>query len=224
MKLAYPAIETVFEWPQTTVPVLVVENQGLFRRFLTDVRRAIGGEDTSVVLSIGDKPVGAAKHTELIVDFLSFELNQKFLANKVSAALEQAALSEEHYSQTQELLSRIEVQLENWSFGLPGDIIASKVTVSALLKAIGISFREDYDGESGEVEKLIDYMELVREFERDKVFITVNMRNWITDEVITEFMQTVLSHEYQVLMVETCAHPYLKEERRVTIDRDLCEF
>ncbi len=214
----------MFEWPQAAVPVLVIENQRLFRRFLTDLRRSMEGEDTPVALSIGDKLVSGAKFAELIVDFLSLELNQRSLANKVCAALEEVAISEEQYSQTQELLSMIETRLGNWSLGLPGDIVASKVTVGALLKAIGISFREEYDGESGDVEKVIDYMELVREFERDKVFITVNMRSWFSDKVIVDFMQTVLLHEYKVLMVESTSHPLLKTESRVTIDGDLCEF
>ncbi len=224
MRLAYPEIDTVFEWPQATVPVLVIENRQLFRRFLSDIRRAIEGEDTPVVLSVNDKPVSVDGRAELIVDFLSFSINRKSLTNKVCAALEQAAVSEEHYVQTQELLSTIEAQLQNWSFGFPCDIIASKVTVGALLKAIGISLREDYDGERGGAEQVVDYMELVREFDRDKVFVTVNMRSWFSENIIADFMRTVLSHEYRVLMVESTPYPLLETENRVTIDRDLCEF
>lgn len=32
-----------------------------------------------------------------------------------------------------------------------------------------------------DAEKLIDYMELVREFDRDKLFVTVNMRGFFVD-------------------------------------------
>ncbi len=224
MRLAYPEIEAIFEWPGEAVPTLVMENQRLFRRFLADVRLATEGATTSAVLSVGDKPVSLAKYAEVISDFLCFELNQKTLLNKVCVALEQAALSEEHYLKTQELLSALEVQIEDWAFGLPVSIVSSKVTVAALLKAVGITLCEDYEGEEGNAEKLVDYMELVREFDRDKLFITVNMRSWFSDEVVAGFMHTVLSHEYKVLMVESSTHPLLKEEKRVTIDKDLCEF
>ena len=224
MRLVYPEIETIFEWPCAAVPVLVIENQGLFRRFLTDLRRATEGVQTDVVLSEGNKPIAMTKYAELIADFLLFSINQKPLLNKVCAALEQTAVSEERYLATQTLLSNIETQIEDWAFGYSCDIVASKISVVSLLKAVGIVLREDYEGESGEAEKLLDYMELVREFDEDKLFITVNMRDWFSDERIADFMKTVLSHEYKVLMIEASAHPLLESEHRITIDRDLCEF
>jgi len=142
----------------------------------------------------------------------------------VCNALERAAVSDEHYLETQTLLSSIERHVTDWMFGFPCDIAASNVSVAALLKAVGVFVRDEYEGEAGEAEKLIDYMELIREFDRDKLFITVNMRGWFSDETVASFMRAVLSHEYKVLMIESCTHPRLEEERRVTIDRDLCEF
>ncbi len=224
MRLVYPEIETVFEWPAPTVPVLVIENQRLFRRVLTDIRLATEGVKTAVVLSDSNRPISLSKHVVMISDFLHFELNQKSLLNKVSASLEQSALSEEQYLETQTLLTEIETTIDDWAFAFPCDIVVSKLTVASLLKAVGIALREEYEGESGEMEKVLDYMELVREFDGDKLFITVNMRNWFSDEIVASFMQTALSHEYKVLMVESYAHSRLSEERRVTIDRDLCEF
>lgn len=49
-------------------------------------------------------------------------------------------------------------------------------------------------------------------------------RSFFSDEVITQFMETVLSHEFKVLMLESSAKDVLKREKRLTIDRDLCEF
>ena len=224
MRLVYPEMEADFEWPAPTVPALVIENQGLFRRLLTDIRLAMEGVDTAVILSEADRRISFSKHAEWITDFLDFRLNQKHLLNKVCAALERAALSEEQYLPTQTLLAEIETKIDDWAFGFPCDITASGITVASLLKAVGITLREEYAGENGEIEKIVDYMELVREFESDKLFITVNMRDWFSDELISEFMQTLLSHEYKVLMIEACARPRLEYERRITIDRDLCEF
>lgn len=224
MRLVHPEIEAVFEWPRMTVPTLVIENQSFFRKFLKDIRFAIEGCTSPVVLSIADKPISIAKHVELLTEFLSFDLNQKTLLNKMLTELEKTAVSEEHYFKTRQLLSEIEAQIADWSFGFPCDITATKVTVSALLKACSVCLKENYEGEYGEVEKILDYMELVREFDRDKLFVTVNMRSWFSDEAVAAFVKTVLSHEYTVLMVEAFAHPLLESEQRVTIDRDLCEF
>lgn len=125
---------------------------------------------------------------------------------------------------TRELLSNIENIIGEWAFSFPCDIVAGKISVSTLLKSVGIELRDDYEGHRGEVEKILDYMELVREFDRNKLFITVNMRSFFDDEIIVEFMKTVLSHEYCVLMLESQAYPKLAFEKRVTIDEDLCEF
>ena len=81
--------------------------------------------------------------------------------------------------------------------------------------------REEYDSMP---EKVIDYMELVRTFDRDKLFITVNMRAFMTDEEAELFLSTVLSYGYHMLMLESSAKPLLKSESRVIIDEDLCEI
>ena len=121
-------------------------------------------------------------------------------------------------------LSNIENIIGEWAFSFPCDIIAGKISVSTLLKSVGIELRDEYEGDRGGVEKILDYMELVREFDRNKLFITVNMRSFFDDEIIAEFMKTVISHEYRVLMLESQAYPKLAFEKRVTIDADLCEF
>ena len=100
----------------------------------------------------------------------------------------------------------------------------SKRSVSTLLKAVGIEIRDEYEGHRGEVEKVLDYMELVREFDRDKLFITVNMRSFFDDDIIHQFQKTALSHEFKILMLESQSYPHLPLEKRITIDEDLCEF
>ena len=67
-------------------------------------------------------------------------------------------------------------------------------------------------------------MELVRIFEKDKLFITVNMRSFFDDAFMDRFMQSVSSHRYKVLMIENKAYNILSNEIRFTVDEDLCEF
>ena len=71
---------------------------------------------------------------------------------------------------------------------------------------------------------LLDYMELVREFDHDKLFITVNLRSYYNDETILKFMETVLAHDYKVFMIENKDYPVLAKEKRRIVDEDLCEF
>lgn len=64
-----------------------------------------------------------------------------------------------------ELLSRIECYLDDLAFSMDCDVGCGEATISALLKATGVSLRDDY---IDPLERLLDYMELVRSYECDK--------------------------------------------------------
>lgn len=224
MKFAYSDISGVFEWDNRLVPTLVIEDQTFFSRFLKDIYLSFDGVKTPVVLSVDDKPVDMSKYAEVIIDFINFDINRKPLINKICTALERIAVSSEHYVNTQRLLLEIERSVANWSFDFSCDIIANKISVSNIIRAIGIELSNDYSGNGADAERIIDYMELVREFEHEKLFVMVNMRSYFSDSVIESFLETVLSHEYKVLLVDSKSHSRLKTEKRLTVDCDLCEF
>ncbi len=224
MKLAYPAFSGTVSFSEAVVPCFVIENQRLFRSLICDLRSAVEGYDTDLVLSKNERVIDISKNVELLTDFIHFDINKKPLLNKITSELEKIAVSPEHYVKTQELLAEIDRRIDEWAFQFYCDIVPSKISVSALIKAAGIELRDEYVGHTGEIEKIIDYMELVREFDRDKLFVTVNMRTFFADDDIQEFLKTVVSHEFKVLMLESQAYTVLEFEKRTTIDSDLCEF
>lgn len=224
MRLAYPALSEVIPIGENSVPCLIIENRRLFRTLLCDAASAIDGNKTEMVLSEGDRILDMSKNAEILSDFICFDLNRKTLLNRIIGEMEKIAVSPEHYMKTRELLTNIENIIGEWAFPFPCDIVAGKISVSTLLKSSGIELRDEYEGHRGEVEKILDYIELVREFDRNKLFMTVNMRSFFDDEIIAEFMKTAISHEYRVLMLESQAYPKLALEKRVIIDADLCEF
>lgn len=224
MKFAYPEISGVFEFNRPYVNTLIIENQTLFYKLIRDISISIGGGTSPAVLSKNNTPIDMSKYSEIISNFISFELNKKQLLTKIAAELEKNALSPENYSDTQKILHTIENAVSEWAFDYPCNIMISKLTVSSLLKSLGIMIADDYEGINSNVEKIIDYMELVREFECDKLFITLNMRAYFHDKIINNFMETVIAHQYKVFMIESKDYPLLKQEKRRTIDEDLCEF
>ncbi|MBP9989545.1 MAG: type II-A CRISPR-associated protein Csn2 [Ruminococcus sp.] len=135
--------------------------------------------------------------------------------------LENPAVSDDYYSQTVELLSQLENHLMNISFDFSCDINYNKLDIGAIIKASGIEINDTYNSLG---EKIIDYMELVTEFDRKKLYLTVNLRSYISDNEASEFMKTVLNHGYNVIMLESSEHTHLDEELRYIIDADLCEI
>ena len=224
MRFVFPEINNVFEFEIGFVNTIVIENRTLFSKILRDISTSIEGNEGLSVLSENYVPIPIQKNVELLHDFLNFNINSKPLITKIISALEKVSLDEEHYLETQKLMADIENRISNWAFGFPCDIVASKANPASILKGVGIEIRDSYEGTAGEAEKIIDYMELVREFDREKLFITVSMRSFFEDDVIKKFMQTVVSHDFKVLMIENKAYSLLDEEKRLTVDEDLCEF
>ena len=71
-------------------------------------------------------------------------------------------------------------------------------------------------------EKILDYFELVEEYDKKKLFIMVNLRSYLSDEEMKMFMRDVLARKIQVLLIESSERSVLDEEKRYIVDADLC--
>ena len=221
MKFVHPEISRVFNTEDTLVNTLVIENQSFMCRLLNDLHNQIDGLNGQCVISENDVPVSCAKCAELLDTFVPFDINKKPLLTKISAALERKAASSEYWEQTGRILTDFSNYLDELAFDFPCDIIFPKIGIGSLIKGAGPELRDDY-GSIGE--KVIDYMELVRTFDRDKLFFTLNMRSFVTDDETEQFMKTAVSHGYHVIMIESSDRPRLQTENRLIIDIDLCEI
>ena len=221
MKFVYPAIDHVFDTSITSVNTLVIENAALFLGLLTDLYYQLQGNEGKAVVSENNSPLRTDKNLELLQQFVPFDLNKKALLNRLLAAMEKSAVREDHYVATMELLSGIEAYLRELSFDLACDVDLGSLSITSILKAAGIIFRGDDLCLAAQV---IDYMELVTEFEQNKLFITVNLRSFCPDEDVQKMIDTVLRRGYNMIMIESSSHPLLPNEKRYIVDRDLCEI
>ena len=158
---------------------------------------------------------------ELLDNCLQFNLNTKPLLNKIAAAMEQTAVSEDFFLKSADILQRLEQYMNELAFACDCDIVCERCTTAGVIKAMGIALRDEYEDP---LERLVDYMELIREFDRDKLFVLVNLRSFFDDPAVERFLQTTLEHGYRVLLLDSVERKKLSIERRLTIDIDLCEF
>lgn len=221
MILCSPYIETVIDFSKQSVPTLVIENPSFLRSFLQDLYNQVDGADGNLVLSENNKILDMEKYIEIIDNCLHFDFNRKPLLNKIISSIEKNAMSENYLLKTNEMLQVLLSYLNELKFDLNCDIVYSNCTVGGILKGIGISIRDDY---RNPLEKLIDYMELVREFERDKVFVFINLRNFFSDSEVECFLKTIIDHAFHVLLIDAISAKKFSIEARITIDKDLCEL
>ena len=203
------------------IHTLTIENQSAFRRIIEDIQKQIEGAVGDAVLSKNDVPIAFAKHAELLYEFFPFNLNQKPLLTKLQNRMVQTALHADMYMQTQLILSQTEAWLNTLALQQGYDFLYKNLSAEALIKAVGILLPQDHPDS---LEALFDYMDLVRDFEREKLFITVNLRTFFPDEQISLFFQTVQTHEIPLLLLENRAHTHLPGEQQTVFDEDLCEI
>lgn len=221
MMLAHPQIDTVFNFSDDGVNTLVIEAPTFFRQFLQDISLQVSRLEGTAVLSQDNMPIAFSRYAEVLDNFLSFEISKKSLISKLQSRLETESMNAQNYVRTMHLLGELEQYIQELFFDLPGTVVCDRLSISGVLRSAGIEILDDY-GDS--LERVLDYMELTRELERDKLFVLVNLRSFYRDEEIAAFFKSVLDHSLCVLLVDSVSKARLPLEKRVTVDADLCEF
>lgn len=221
MILCHPQLDNIIDFSSQEIPSLVIESPSFYRQLLMDLYAQRNGEDGVFVLSENEKPLSISGWVEIIDNYLQFDLNSKTLLNKISSAMETIAMNEQNFMRTANILQQLEQYIDELTFSFDCDIVCNRCSVGGILKGVGISLRDDYENE---LERIIDYMELVREFERDKLFIFVNLRSFFNDIELNVFLNTISAHGFHALLLDNFCREKLCLEKRVTVDNDLCEF
>ena len=189
MKLVYKKMDHIISFEEGFVSELVIENRNLFYDFVHNLCTQIEGAAGDLTLSLEDKPVEFVRHADVTLQFAPFQLNKKSLLTKLCTTLEQRAMEPENYQKTALLLSEIDNFIQDMASEFPFDVCCSKLSVGPLLKGLGLEFAED---DKTDLEKIFDYMELVRELDKDRLFVMVNMRTYFPDKDLQSFINSAV--------------------------------
>lgn len=102
---------------------------------------------------------------------------------------------------------------------LDGSITFDDCSIDSIIKCIEPRFDNSYELL---IEKLIDFFELVRKFDRDKMFILYNLRSIISDREFKELVNETYMKSIELLFIESSERTYVGNVKRVIIDNDLC--
>ena len=122
---------------------------------------------------------------------------------------------------TTELLGALEAYIAHLADDFPFELDCKKLAIGPLIRALS---PEIVDNEKNTLETIFTYMELVRELDRNRLFIMVNMRSYFSDKDMGFFTESASLHDFKVLLLESISLPALPYTKRYTIDEDLCEF
>ena len=91
MKIAYKKMSTVVEILPDRVTSLVVESAQALYQLLMELKLAMEGCASEVVISEDEKPLAVEKK---VIDFVNFTLNQKSLLTKIIGELDKISKEE----------------------------------------------------------------------------------------------------------------------------------
>lgn len=221
MKFTYREMGFILQFDSGYVNELIIENKKMFFSLVNDLFAQSDGESGGCVLSISERPVDISKYADITVQFAPFQINRKSLLTKLYSALEKRAVQAENYIKSEEMLSEIEKYILYLGEELPFEINCQKLSITSIIKAVAPEIDE---ADKSPLERIFSYMELVRELDRDRLFIMINMRSYFSDEDMEIFIESVCLHDFKVLLIESISSPLLKNVKRYTVDEDLCEF
>ena len=215
MKIAYRELKNVIDVNTEMITGLVIENPEFMYKMLQEFRKATEGLDSDIVVSDNETPIPAQKTIAYITDFVDFTLNQKTLISKIMSELDKKSKNELYYEKSEQLLETIEMYIES----IACEINCQKLNMLAVIKAAGIEIIDDYDTLE---ERILAYMDLSREYEGKKLFVFVNLRSVVSYATLQLMMDTAITREYRVLLIDNMDYKKLSCENRIIIDNDLC--
>ena len=221
MKLAHPELKMIIEDKENIINVLVIENEKFFCRTVEDIYAQINGYDGDYVISRNNEPIQWSRNSEIITQYVPFDINRKSLITKLYNKLKKEALGN-YNAETCEISGRISEYVSMLSNSVDAELCFDESTDAAgIFKLVNLKFEESGNSIA---EKMISYMQNVRELEGEKWFIAVGLKNYLDKNELIELYHTVFLKKIKLLLIEGNDKENLEGEKKYIIDKELCEI
>lgn len=219
MRIVTNLFDADLEMGDEWVLELIVENHRALYNLLSDIYEQIQGCEGDTILSENDEIIKISKKVELITNYIPFELNEKRLINRIQGILEKEAVNTDNFQRTMGILADIERYVYKLSDILPYNLEFNGINITALIKMCSISIVDD---SSSLIERIFNYMNIVRDIMGDRLFIFANIRSYFCDQDLQLFIDTIVDHKFKVMLIDNTDGKKLEGMRKIVVDNDLC--
>lgn len=204
---------------ENIVSIIVLEDVKLRLPLINELFSQTSGNEGNWLLFENDKSFDLGKKVELILEPLTLTLNNKKVKTKLYQDIKTIA-QDYCFSQGLEVHSQICNYLENMLDKLPYPVKYDEDwDVSEILKAYNVELVEEYDNI---FEKLYNYIKLVNTVCGTDIFIMVNIKQYLTDEQITELYKMAAYGKIQLVLIEFSINNKRDCEELYILDNDDC--
>lgn len=204
---------------ENIVSIIVLEDVKLRLPLISELFSQTSGKEGNWLLFENDKSFDLGKKVELILEPLTLTLNNKKVKTKLYQDIKTIA-QDYCFSQGLEVHSQICNYLENMLDKLPYPVKYDEDwDVSEILKAYNVELVEEYDNI---FEKLYNYIKLVNTVCGTDIFIMVNIKQYLTDDQITELYKMAAYGKIQLVLIEFSTNNKRDCEELYILDNDDC--
>ncbi|MBQ7756668.1 MAG: type II-A CRISPR-associated protein Csn2 [Oscillospiraceae bacterium] len=220
MMITFSKQDFIVELSEEWVCELIIENQREFSDIIKTLLSQKECDNEEIILSHNYEIQKFNNNVEIITSFIPFEINKKELLTKLYNQLKKISVNEEWYEKTIGIISEV----ENFIYDITDDYdegisVTSPSDISGFLKLFDVKFDLNTDSIA---ETLFEYAGIVRKFLDKKVFVSVNLRSFVSDDECEMFYKTLTDHKIIWICIESSERTKLAYSKRTILDKDLC--
>lgn len=199
--------------------IIAIERPAELYSFVSELNNQITGGNGSIVLSSDGEVLRLSSKAELVTQFFPLELNSRRILNKLYLNFEKKAMSPEFYGEQIKLNSAVNSFMNVLTCTEIPETQFGSVNLSALFKAVDLRINDSCESLE---ERVIDYMTNVCALEGERIFVFLNLLNFIDREKREVFFETVIAHGFFALFVEASSVEPMPIVNQMIVDEDLC--
>lgn len=222
MNIISEYFDTAFELKSECLNTLLIENRDLFIAFLKQLHIEADNEEGKIILQDDLKEISFKKNAELIINPFDIDPNNAKNIKKLYEKIIESSSNEEIYEKRLLFENILKEYVEEVVFLSEYDLIYDSLDYQNIFKAVNLHI----DTESNNlISTIIDYMRISSDLSGTKLFIFVNLDNFLTDSDLIELQNFICYNNIIVFCLQNQLNRKLLENENLrTIDEDLCEI
>ena len=222
MKLVYPEWTSQITFSEGGTEIVQIEDPVYFSSVLGELVGQCENDNGRFVLSDGDEILDFSKSAEIILSPFSLDVSSRKISSEIVKSLVKVAYDEKFVETgniTSIILKYLYKLIDYEDINVE---LNDEVDLQMLFKSAGLKAAID---ETSLLTRLTDYIFLIRDLLKVKLFICVNLLSYISEDQFFAFKKTVTAGKISVLLLQSIVKSeMIKNKERLIIDKDLCEI
>lgn len=222
MNIISEYFDNSFELKSEVINTLVIENRELFISFIKQLHIEMSTEEDKIILQDDLIELSFKKYAELIIDPFTLDPNNAKNLKKLYEKIIDNSSNEEIYEKRLVFENVLKDYIEEIVFSSDYELIYDSLDYQNIFKAVNLHINTEANNLTS---MIIDYMRISSDLSGTKLFIFVNLDNFLTDADLIELQNFICYNNIIVFCLQNqLKRELIKNENLRIIDEDLCEI